>query len=180
MRQLAKKLSTQKRTAANIRSSESNGFENEMSLPGLRIISVLDLTEDVLRRSGIERGMHVLDIECGGGDVSLSIAKLVGPSGLVVGIDRSPEAIDLAERRATMAGYCYWMRFVAAYPDSFVPPERFDAIVARLNRFGQGDRATFHRLSAFLRPGGVAVCRASIRSCNASPHAFIRTVAPRA
>jgi cyclopropane fatty-acyl-phospholipid synthase-like methyltransferase len=180
MRQLAKKLSTQERAAANIRSSEPDSFGNEERLPGLRIISVLDLTEDVLRRSGIARGMHVLDIDCGAGDVSFSIARLVGPSGLVVGIDRSPQAVDLAERRAIVAGYCYWMRFVAADPDSFVAPERFDAVVARLNHFGPGDRAIFHRLSGFLCSGGVAVCRASILSGNARPDAFIRPVAPRA
>jgi ubiquinone/menaquinone biosynthesis C-methylase UbiE len=124
---------------------------------GLRVISVLDLTEDVLRRSGIERGMRVLDLECGAGNASLSIAKLIGPSGLVVGVDRSAEAIDVAEKRATVAGYCYWTRFVTADPNTFVPHERFDAVVVRLTLSRQGERATFLRLSACVRPGGVVV-----------------------
>jgi hypothetical protein len=40
---------------------------------------VRHLTEDVLRRAGVERGMRVLDLGCGIGDTSLSLAKLVGP-----------------------------------------------------------------------------------------------------
>ena len=37
-----------------------------------------DLTEDVLRRAGLAAGMHVLDVGCGVGDVSLLAATLVG------------------------------------------------------------------------------------------------------
>src|SRR5437588_8948831 len=69
----------------------------------VKVVSVLDLTEDV-HWSGIQRGMRVLDLGCGVGDVSLWIAKLVGPTGLVVGVDESAEDIDTAERRATVAG----------------------------------------------------------------------------
>ncbi len=40
-----------------------------------------ELTEQVLRRAGIEQGMSVLDCGCGAGDVSFLVARLVGPSG---------------------------------------------------------------------------------------------------
>jgi ubiquinone/menaquinone biosynthesis C-methylase UbiE len=154
MRQLVKKLNMQV-TTANASPSELGDSGIEVSPLGLRVISVLDLTEDVLRRSGIERGMRVLDLECGAGNAALSIAKLIGPSGLVVGVDRSREAIDVAEKRATVAGYCYWTRFVAEDPNTFVPHERFDAVVVRPTLFRQGERATFLRLSACVRPDGV-------------------------
>ena len=64
---------------------------------GLRVMPVSALAEDVLKQSGIRRGMRVLDLECGTGETSLAIARLVGYSGLVVGVDRSPQAIDAAE-----------------------------------------------------------------------------------
>jgi ubiquinone/menaquinone biosynthesis C-methylase UbiE len=99
--------------------------------------------------------MRVLDLGCGSGDTSLLIAKTVGASGLVVGVDKSAEAIDVAERRATAAGYCYWTRFVRADPDTFVPAERFDAVVVRLSLLRQGEPAAFLRLSACVRPDGV-------------------------
>src|SRR5271163_2783743 len=154
MRQLVKKLNMQV-TTANASPSALGDSRIEVSPLGLRISSVLDLTEDVLRRAGIERGMRVLDLECGAGNASLSIAKLIGPSGLVVGVDRSREAIDVAEKRATVAGYCYWTRFVAEDPNTFVPLERFDAVVVRPTLFRQGERATFLRLFACARPDGV-------------------------
>ena len=62
------------------------------------------LTEDVLRHAGIGDGMYVLDIGCGIGDVSFLAARLVGPSGSVVGIDRGDESIETARRRAKSLG----------------------------------------------------------------------------
>ena len=154
MRQLAKRLNMQARTA-NAHHSELSDSGIEVRPLGLRVTSVLDLTEDVLRSSGIKRGMRVLDLGCGAGDASLLIAKLVGPTGLVVGLDYAAKAIDVAQRRATVAGQCYWMRFVTADPDAFVPHERFDAVVVRSTRLAMGERATFLRLSACVRPDGV-------------------------
>ena len=159
MRQLMKKLNVLV-VRANAPPPKLCDSEIEVCPAGLRISSVLELTEDILKRAGIERGMRVLDLECGTGDASLSIAKLIGPAGLVIGVDRSPEAIEVAEKRATVAGCCYWTRFVAADPDSFVPNERFDIVVARLSLVRQGERATFLRLSACLPPDGaiIVVC----------------------
>jgi ubiquinone/menaquinone biosynthesis C-methylase UbiE len=99
--------------------------------------------------------MRVLDLGCGSGDTSLLIAKRVGASGLVVGVDKSAEAIDEAEKRATVAGRCYWTRFVRADPDTFVAPERFDAVVVRPTLLRQAEPAIFLRLSACVRPDGV-------------------------
>ena len=73
-----------------------------------------DLTEDVLVRAGIGPGMRVLDLGCGVGDVALIAAGLVGPGGEVLGVDRSPEAMATAARRAEEAGQDGVVRFVAA------------------------------------------------------------------
>ncbi|MCO5082319.1 MAG: class I SAM-dependent methyltransferase [Rhizobiaceae bacterium] len=75
--------------------------------------------------------MRVLDLGCGVGDVSLIAGKVVGPSGAVLGIDNALDRIDRAERRATERGLCYWVRFLAAEPDTFMPARRFDAVVIR-------------------------------------------------
>jgi SAM-dependent methyltransferase len=156
MRQLAKKLNVPV-VKANASPSRLGDCGTEACPPALHISSVLEFTEGTLRRAGIERGMRVLDLECGAGDASLSIAKLIGPSGLVVGVDRSREDIDVAEKRATVAGYCYWTRYVAADPDTFVPNERFDAVVVRIPLLRQGERAAFSRLSARIRPDGIII-----------------------
>jgi ubiquinone/menaquinone biosynthesis C-methylase UbiE len=115
-----------------------------------------DLTRDVLCRAGIQPGMRVLDIGCGVGDVSLLAGKLVGAKGKVFGIDRSAEAIALAERRATEAGQCYWTRFVSGDLDTFVPEETFDAVIGRLILMYLPDpAATLRRLAGYVRPGGI-------------------------
>ena len=66
MRQLVKKPNMQVVTA-NAPPSELGDSGIEVRPLALRVISVFDFTADVLRRSGIERGMRVLDIECGAG-----------------------------------------------------------------------------------------------------------------
>ena len=87
---------------------------------------VRDLTEDALHRAGVERGMRVLDLGCGTGDTSLLLAKLVGASGLVVGVDPSAEAIHVAEKRATVPGSYSWTGTkeplpCGCFPTKFVP-----------------------------------------------------------
>jgi SAM-dependent methyltransferase len=119
---------------------------------------VRDLTVNVLRRAGIGHGMRVLDIGCGIGDVSLLAAEIVGPSGLVVGVDRSPDAVALAERRAVAAGKCHWTHFAVAELDEFSPNESFDAVIGRFILMYLPDpAATLRRLSGHVRPGGTVV-----------------------
>src|SRR6478672_10339021 len=89
-----------------------------------------EATEDVLRRAGISKGMRVLDIGCGVGDVSMIAARLVGPTGSVLGIDRAGEALDSAKRRAAGGGYD-WLRFAVADLHTFTTSERFDAVMGR-------------------------------------------------
>jgi len=73
-----------------------------------RLISQADFYRDqsqhLLHLAGLREGMRVLDIGCGPGDVSLLAARIVGPSGHVVGVDRSQDAITLANARAAREG----------------------------------------------------------------------------
>src|ERR1700739_212576 len=61
-------------------------------------------TEHALRLAGLRPGMRVLDIGCGPGDVSFVAARLVGPTGSVLGADAAPEMIELARTRAAEKG----------------------------------------------------------------------------
>jgi ubiquinone/menaquinone biosynthesis C-methylase UbiE len=52
------------------------------------------LTERVFEAAGLGAGMRVLDLGSGAGDVAMLAARLVGPAGEVVGVERDPAAVD--------------------------------------------------------------------------------------
>ncbi len=53
-----------------------------------------------LRRAGLKEGMRVLDVGCGTGNMSLTIAEFVGNAGSVTGIDISEEQLVVARTKA--------------------------------------------------------------------------------
>jgi len=113
------------------------------------------LSEAVFLRAEISTGMNVLDLGCGVGDVSLIAADLVGPSGSVLGVDKSPESVDIAKQRLAAAGKS-WVRFATTDIDRFTTETGFDAVIGRFVLMYQRDPAmTLRRVSAFLRPNGI-------------------------
>jgi SAM-dependent methyltransferase len=114
-----------------------------------------DLTKDVLCRAGLAPGMHVLDVGCGAGGVSLLAAEMVGPTGSVLGIDCAPAAIDAAAQRAR-ARELRSVRFAVATLDTFCPDSAFDALIGRFVLTYQPDPVkTLRWLSRHVRPGGI-------------------------
>src|SRR6266581_7498051 len=65
---------------------------------------VAPITERLFCEAGIGLGQRVLDIGSGVGDVAMLAARLVGPSGEVVGIERDKRSIARAKARAAKAG----------------------------------------------------------------------------
>jgi ubiquinone/menaquinone biosynthesis C-methylase UbiE len=129
-----------------------------------------DQTEDVLRRAGLKPGMRVLDIGCGVGDVSLIAGGLVGPEGSVVGVDRSPEALGVARRRAS-AARLNRVSFEQADAEAIAGKAIFDALIGRfiLIHLPQPS-AVLRRLQTILAPGGiVAFLEMDVNSATVTP-----------
>jgi 2-polyprenyl-3-methyl-5-hydroxy-6-metoxy-1,4-benzoquinol methylase len=63
----------------------------------------LPTTSQLLNAVGIGKGMRCLDVGCGGGHVTLLMARLVEPEGKVVGTDMDGEVIALARKDAVTA-----------------------------------------------------------------------------
>jgi ubiquinone/menaquinone biosynthesis C-methylase UbiE len=61
-------------------------------------------TAALLARAGVSPGMRCIDLGCGGGEVTLEIAKLVAPGGHVTGVDMDEIKLDLARRAAAARG----------------------------------------------------------------------------
>src|SRR5689334_15773487 len=111
-------------------------------------------TERLFREAGIGPGLRVLDVGCGTGEVTLLVADLVGPSGTVVAVDRSPEMLATVRRRAIERGH---RQVETIEADINAPAELgdFDAVVGRLILMHQPDPvATLRRLATLVRPGG--------------------------
>jgi ubiquinone/menaquinone biosynthesis C-methylase UbiE len=114
-----------------------------------------DYTEHALRLAGLRPGMRVLDIGCGPGDVSFIAARLVGPTGTVLGVDAAPEMVELARARAAEQGLAA-VDFMQATIDAIALEEPVDAVVGRLILMHLPDpAATLRQLSTWVRPGGV-------------------------
>lgn len=58
----------------------------------------------LLQRADLETGWRCLDVGCGGGHVTIDLARLVGPTGWTVGIDSDEVIIDLARADADRQG----------------------------------------------------------------------------
>lgn len=102
--------------------------------------------------------MNVLDLGCGGGDVSLMAASIVGRNGSVVGVDRDPRALATAQQRTK--------NFDGATP-TFIKaeledlPEQltgFDAIIGRrVLMYLPSPARTLAQMTGRLFPAGLLV-----------------------
>jgi len=115
------------------------------------------LTERLFREAGIGPGQRVLDVGSGVGDVAILAARLVGPSGEVIGTERDLRSIARARTRITHAGLAN-VRFMECDISGISDGELFDAAVGRLIlQFVPDPVAILRHLSQAVRPGGVVV-----------------------
>jgi SAM-dependent methyltransferase len=130
-----------------------------------------DLTEHLLRLAGLAPGMRVLDVGCGAGDVSFLAARLVGPEGAVIGVDKAPEAIGAARARARAAGLAN-VEFLVVDAADLSLDAPVDALVGRLVlMYFAEPAAVLRRLLRALRPGGVVAFQELQAEATASePH----------
>lgn len=113
------------------------------------------LTERLFRAAGIRAGDRVLDIGSGVGDVAMIAARLVGPSGRVVGVERDADYIARARERIAAVGLRN-VDFVRADLDELEIGGTFDAAVGRLVLSHLDDPVRVLRsISQLIVPGGV-------------------------
>ncbi len=105
-------------------------------------------------RAGLQEGADCLDLGCGSGAVSVSLAGRVGRSGSVLALDRDPEALAVARRRADAAGLTN-IEFAVCDAYDLVASERFDFAYSRLLLHHLARPAeVLRRMWTALRPGG--------------------------
>jgi SAM-dependent methyltransferase len=132
-----------------------SGAEQDRLIRQARLLA--PITERLFRQAGIVAGQRVLDIGCGAGDVSILVARLVGDTGEVVGIERDPSTVALARKRSTAQGLRN-LTFIEADVNSIAHEGTFDAVVGRLVLNHVRDPVEVLRsVAAVVRPGGAIV-----------------------
>ena len=112
-------------------------------------------TEEFFRGAGIGPGQRVLDIGSGVGDVAMLAAKLVGPSGEVVEVERDARSIARARARVAEAALRN-VTFTQSDVSQIPAGKPFDAAVGRfILMFLPDPLAVLRSLSQLVRPGGV-------------------------
>lgn len=113
------------------------------------------ITRQYFSSAGVKAGMRVLDIGSGAGDVAFLAAEIVGPTGTVVGSDRSSTATEAARGRARKRALDN-VTFQECDPADFAFDGLFDAIVGRYVLMFSPDPVTMLRgIARHLRPGGI-------------------------
>jgi SAM-dependent methyltransferase len=119
------------------------------------------ITRQFLTSAGITRGMKVLDLGSGAGDVAMLCADLVGPQGTVVGIDANASILDFARYRVQATG---WRNVEFRQGDIWDVelPYDFDAVVGRwVLMYVEEPARLLRQIAAHVRPGGIVAFQES-------------------
>jgi len=110
----------------------------------------------VIEMAGVKPGDKILDVGCGTGELTLAAQRVAGPTGLAVGIDPSPEGIEVARKKAER--YSPSPTFTVGLIEKLdFPKGTFDVTVSRLVIHHLPDdlkRQGFAELYRVLKPGG--------------------------
>ena len=131
--------------------------DQELERLGRQAKLVDPMTRRFFERAGIGAGMRVLDIGSGAGDVAFIAADLVGPTGQVIGVDRSPAALKTARARTEQRSLRQ-VSFLDGDPAQMTFDHPFDAVVGRYVLMFQPDPVAMLRgVAKHVRPEGVVV-----------------------
>jgi len=90
----------------------------------------LPTTSALLDRAGLGPGMSCLDLGCGGGDVTLELARRAGPGGRVTGVDMDEVKLGLARQAAVAQGLSN-VDFRALDVYAWAEPGAYDLVYCR-------------------------------------------------
>ena len=111
-------------------------------------------SEAPLRTLEIAQGARALDVGCGWGDTAIALARKVGPSGSVLGLDCCDAFLEKGRQDARAAGLAN-LRFVAADVQTYHFQPEFDFCFSRFGMmFFSNPVAAMRNIRSALKPGG--------------------------
>lgn len=109
----------------------------------------------LLDRCALRDGLVCLDVGCGGGDVTLELARRVGPNGRATGVDMDETKLELARAEAAQRGVVN-VEFHQADVRNTSGASVFDLVYARFLLTHLADPAgMLRRFHEQLRAGGI-------------------------
>jgi ubiquinone/menaquinone biosynthesis C-methylase UbiE len=113
------------------------------------------VNDRLLQRSEIELGERVIDIGCGTGATTMSVASLVGENGLALGVDISKTLLGCAKNRSTNITGGHIEYTLADSQTSRFNADSFDLVTSRFGMmFFASPVLAFKNLAVALRKGG--------------------------
>lgn len=107
-----------------------------------------------VRSLAIKEGDHILDVGCGIGLQALSMAKLAGPKGRVVGTDISSSMVEIAKSRTAGSNLPLEFYIADALAQPF-PDQSFDCLrTERVLMYIKDTPAVLAEFKRLLKPGG--------------------------
>ncbi len=107
-----------------------------------------------VRASGAQPGDAALDVCCGTGDFAVELRRAVGPSGRVVGLDFSPQMLEMARRKSSAVEWLQGDALALPFADGEFAAACVGFGVRNLSDHGRG----FAEMARVVRPGGRVVC----------------------
>ena len=107
--------------------------------------------------SGFVSGARVADIGCGPAAVLVELARIVGPTGEAIGVERDPASAAMAEQVIAASGAVNTCLVRATAAQTGLQPGSIDAVMIRnvlIHNDADSIRDILDHVSSLLRPGG--------------------------
>jgi SAM-dependent methyltransferase len=130
--------------------------ETELARYRMMARSALEHEANDWRAAGIRPGARVADVGCGPALILIELARLVGPHGAAVGVERDAEARAVASELLAAEGLEHAVVIEGDAGATGVEPASFDAVMVRhvLIHNGGCEAGIVAHLATLLRPGG--------------------------
>jgi SAM-dependent methyltransferase len=131
---------------------------SEVELARYRMMAerALEYEVDEMRVAGIGPGLTIADVGCGPAAMSVELARMVGPGGRVIAVERDPAARATAEQVIAAAGVTNVDLRAGDAAATGIEPGSVDVAMMRhvLAHNGGHEQAIVNHLASIVRPGG--------------------------